>query len=77
MTLPFLLQFFVAVSGGHITDFLRAKKIISTTAIRKINSCSALFVSGALAALSSYCDDGALVVVIFTVGFTFSGLSCE
>jgi len=75
--LPFLLQLIVAVASGHVTDVLRAKNVFSTTAIRKINSCTAVYLAGVLTVLSSYCDDTTAVIAIFSVGHAISGLTCK
>ena len=77
MILPYSLQLIVVVVSGNVTDFLRAKKIVTTTTIRKINSCTAIYTAGLLAALSTYFEDAVAVMGVFALGFAICGLSCK
>ncbi|CAK8680151.1 unnamed protein product [Clavelina lepadiformis] len=76
MILPFLMQFLVSLPASYFTDFLRKKRLMTTTQIRKINTFLALSVPALCLSLTGYVGKNHRAVIsLFTFGYAFTGLS--
>ena len=78
MVLPFLMQGVVIVIGSQITDFLRRKRLITTTRIRKINSSISLLISGLCLVITGYVGGNHYAVIgLFTTSIAIVCLACK
>ncbi|CAK8672202.1 unnamed protein product [Clavelina lepadiformis] len=76
MVLPFLMQGVVIIIGSQITDFLRRKRLITTTRIRKINSSISLLISGLCLVITGYVGGNHYAVIgLFTASIAIVGLA--
>lgn len=73
---PYIFQTFLTFFSGWLTDFIRAKNLVSTVAIRKINTTLGHVVPGITVVLAGYVGCNATVAVImFTISIGFLGLT--
>ena len=72
--LPWLCCFIGTVLTSQITDFLRSRKYVSTTFIRKFNQIISTFLPGLFLVLAGYagCDD-AKAIAFIAIGMFFFG----
>ncbi|CAK8672200.1 unnamed protein product [Clavelina lepadiformis] len=76
MVLPFLMQGVVIIIGSQITDFLRRKRLITTTRIRKINSSISLLISELCLVITGYVGGNHYAVIgLFTTNIVIVGLA--
>lgn len=73
---PYICQAVFAFVGGQLADILRAKKICSTTAARRIFELIAFFGTGGCLIITGFisCDDREYAVVCLALAVGFSGL---
>lgn len=70
------MQFVFTIGGGYITDVIRRRKIMSTVAIRKMNTSLGLFIPAVSVVMAGYIGcDVAAAVAFFTISVAFNGLT--
>ncbi|XP_062523356.1 sialin-like isoform X2 [Corticium candelabrum] len=79
---PFAAMFTTVILGGYIADFLRMKKVLSTTHTRKLMNSIGQFCPAIFLIATGYANNSVTLAVVFLVlavglsGFTLSGFNC-
>lgn len=76
--LPYLVMSIVLQASGHLADFLRSRKILSTTSVRKIFTCGAFLSQTVFMVLAAQLNSATGIIACITVavglgGFCWSG----
>ncbi|XP_012344677.1 vesicular glutamate transporter 2.2 isoform X2 [Apis florea] len=76
--LPYLAMTFVVQFSGHLADYLRVKKILTTTQVRKLFNCGAFLFQTIFMTCTGFISTTAGVVISITIavglgGFAWSG----
>lgn len=80
--LPYLVMALVLQISGHLADYLRSRKICSTTQVRKIFNCGAFICQAIFMAFTAYLITPNTAIVFITIaiglgGFAWSGFRYE
>nr|XP_039254795.1 sialin-like [Styela clava] len=74
--LPYILQFIFTIGGGYVTDVIRSRRLMSTVAVRKLNTTLGLAVPALFVVLAGYIGcDVAAAVAFFSISVAFNALT--
>ncbi|KAJ1519481.1 hypothetical protein ONE63_004767 [Megalurothrips usitatus] len=74
-SLPHLLMTIIVPSGGQLADYLRRRKIMTTTMVRKTFNCGGFGLEAFFFLVVAYCSTAAGATWALTFGVAFSGFA--
>ncbi|KAL1239124.1 putative vesicular glutamate transporter eat-4 [Trichinella pseudospiralis] len=73
--LPHVIMAIVVLLGGQLADFLRSRRILSTTAVRKLFNCGGFGMEGLFLIICAYVKQSSAAIFCLVMAVGFSGFA--